>query len=129
MASLWSVEGEIAWAIEASKDGERWRFFGKAWAKPGESLLVHAAPRFVRFRRVDGDDEWCLPLDRTGDHPMTLLRLEEQEREDLWPATEHTGLPVLLPGGEEGRLLRFEHSSDGERWTWAVEFRGLRHPG
>ena len=123
------VEEEIAWAIEASKDGERWRFFGKAWAKPGESLLVHAAPRFLRFRKLDGDDEWCSPLERGGDHPMTLLRLEQQEREDLWPGTEHTGLPVLLPGGEEGRLLRFEHSSDGERWTWAVEFRGLRHPG
>lgn len=123
------MEGDIAWAIESSKDGERWRFFGKAWAQPGEALLVHAAPRFVRFRRLDGDEEWCTPLERGDDHPMTLLRLEEHEREDLWPGPEHTGLPVLLPGGEEGRLLRFEHSPDGERWTWAVEFRGLRHPG
>jgi hypothetical protein len=123
------VEGEIAWAVETSKDGERWRFFGKAWAKPGEALLVHALPRFVRFRKLDGEEEWCQPLERSGDEPMTLLHLEERRREDVWPEAEHTGLPVLLPGGEEGRLLRFEHSADGERWTWAVEFRGLRHPG
>lgn len=122
------MEGEIAWAVETSKDGERWRFFGKAWARPGEPLLVHGAPRFVRFRRLDRHEEWCQPLERSGDQPMTLFRLEDLQREDLWPGAEHTGLPVLLPGGEEGRLLRFEHTPDGERWTWAVEFRGLRHP-
>src|SRR5437899_598691 len=27
---------EDAWIIETSKDGERWRFFGKAWVWPGE---------------------------------------------------------------------------------------------
>ena len=127
--SLFLVEGEIAWAVETSKDGERWRYFGKAWAKPGEALLVHAVPRFVRFRRLDADAEWCEPLERNGDQPMTLLLLEKRRREEVWPGAEHSGLPVLLPGGEEGRLLRFEHSADGERWTWAVEFRGLRHPG
>jgi hypothetical protein len=119
------MEGEVAWAVEASKDGERWRFFGKAWLKPGEPLLVHALPRLVRFRRVD-DEGWCVPLERTGDHPMALLRLEDGTREELWPDDDHVGLPVLLPGGEEGRLLRFEHSAEGDRWTWALEFRGLR---
>jgi hypothetical protein len=123
------MEGEIAWAIETSRDGERWRFFGKAWAKPGEPLLAHAIPRYVRFRSIEGDEEWCTPLERSGDEPMTLLNLEERRREELWPGPEHAGLPVLLPGGEEGRLLHFEHSADGERWTWALEFRGLRHPG
>jgi hypothetical protein len=121
------VDGEIAWAVEVSKDGERWRFFGKAWTAPGEPLLVHALPRFVRFRRVDVE-AWSSPLERTGEEPMTLLDLDALARRELWPGPEHKGLPVLLPGGEEGRLLRFEHSEDGERWTWAVEFRGLRHP-
>jgi hypothetical protein len=119
------MEGEVAWAIEASKEGERWRFFGKAWLKPDEPLLVHALPRLVRFRRVDAEG-WCVPLERTGDQPMALLRLEDRTREELWPGDEHVGLPVLLPGGEEGRLLRFEHSAEGDRWTWALEFRGLR---
>ena len=59
---------------------------------------------------------------------MTLLDLVAGTRTELWPGEAHTGLPVLLPGGEEGRLLRFEHSADGERWTWALEFRGLRRP-
>jgi hypothetical protein len=122
------MEGEIAWAVETSKDGERWRFFGKAWAKPGEPVLLHGLPRFVRYRRLDPDGDWGPPLERSGDQPMTLLRLDEGVRSDLWPGPEHVGLPVLLPGGEEGRLLRFERSPEGDRWTWALEFRGLRHP-
>jgi hypothetical protein len=58
---------------------------------------------------------------------MSLIHPDDPRREDLWLGEEHVGLPVLLPGGEEGRLLRFEHSPDGERWTWALEFRGSRH--
>jgi len=122
------MEGEVAWAVETSKDGERWRFFGRAWTKPGEPLLLHGLPRFVRFRRVD-QHGWCEPLERSGDHPMTLLRLDAETREELWPGEEHVGLPVLLPGGEEGRLIRFEHSAGGDRWSWALEFRGLRESG
>ena len=123
------MEGEIAWAVETSKDRERWRFFGKAWAKPGEPVILHGAPRFVRVKRTDRESAWSAPLERTGDQPMSLIRPEHPSREDLWPGVEHLGLPVLLPGGEEGRLLRFEHSSDGERWTWALEFRGARRRG
>jgi hypothetical protein len=55
---------------------------------------------------------------------MTLLRMEAREREDLWPGQEHLGLPVLLPGGESGRLLRFERGADDATWTYALEFRG-----
>ena len=119
------MDDEIAWAVETSKDGERWRFFGKAWTKPGEPLLLHGLPRFVRYRRVD-QESWSEPLERTGDHPMALVDLDACRREELWPSSSHQGLPVLLPGGEEGRLLRFEHTPDGDRWTWAVEFRGTR---
>lgn len=121
------AEADIPWAVESSKDGESWRFFGKGWARPGEPLILHGAPRFLRFRRADRDGEWSEALERAGDHPMTLIDLGEVRREELWPGAGHIGLPVLLPGGEVGRLLRFEHSDDGERWTWALEFRGSRH--
>jgi hypothetical protein len=120
------VGEHIPWAVEISKDGERWRFFGKGWALPGEALLLHGVPRLVRYRRSDQDGDWSRPMDRTGDEPMTLLHLDEGIREDLWPGEEHVGLPVLLPGGETGRLLRFEHAADGSSWRWALEFRGSR---
>ena len=119
-----TVEAEIAWAVETSRDGERWHFFGKAWTRPGEPLLVHGLPRFVRYRRLDGDRPWSAPLERSGSAPLTLLRLDEQAREELWPGRQHAGLPVLLPPGEEGRLLRFERSSDGESFSLSLEFRG-----
>ena len=55
---------------------------------------------------------------------MTLLDLEAGVRRELWPTDEHVGLPVVLPGGEEGMLLRFEHAEDPTQWTYALEFRG-----
>lgn len=117
----------VPWAVESSKDGERWRFFGKGWTLPGEPLLVHGAPRFLRVRRLEPEQpEWSGPLERTGDHPIAFLDLEPAARTELWPTDEHVGLPVLLPGGEEGRLLRFAALDDGDRWTWALEFRGER---
>lgn len=118
---------EVAWVVETSRDGQRWRFFGKGWARPGEPLMLHGAPRFVRYRRADGEGSWCEPLERTGEEPMTLLLLEEHVRVELWPGEEHVGLPVLLPGGEEGRLLTFSRASDGTSWTYRLEFRGARH--
>jgi len=120
------VGEHIAWAVETSKDGDRWRLFGKGWTLPGEPLLLHAVPRFLRYRRADGNGGWSPALPRDGDEPMTLLRLEEGAREDLWPGKEHVGLPVLLPGGETGRLLRFEHAADGSTWVYTLEFRGAR---
>ncbi len=119
---------EECWAVETSKDGERWRFFGRAWKSPGEPVLLHAAPRFVRFRQLHPieDPEWSEPLEAEGDHPMTLVHMEKRARDHLWPGEEHVGLPVVLPGGEEGRLLRFEHAEDGSAWTYSLEFRGAR---
>jgi hypothetical protein len=57
---------------------------------------------------------------------MTLLDMEHRTRRELWPDDSHAGLPVLLPGGEIGRLLSFEHQDDPDRWTYSLEFRGER---
>ena len=117
----------IPWAVETSRDGEKWRFFGKGWTLPGESLLLHAVPRYLRYKRADENGStWCEPLERVGDEPMTMLRPDEGVREDLWPGPEHLGLPMLLPGGENGRLVAFEHAEDGSNWRYTLEFRGSR---
>ena len=91
-------------------------------------MLMHAPVRFVRFRQLlpREDPEWCAPLETGADLPITLVRMEDRVREDLWPREEHAGLPMLLPGGEVGRLIRFEHAPDGSSWSYALEFRGAR---
>lgn len=113
------------WAVETSRDGERWRAYGRAWKWPGEPLLLHAAPRFVRYRRLGPveDADRCEPLVGEAGTPMTLVRMEAHEREDVWPTEDHLGLPVLLPGGETGRLLAFEQG-EGGTWAYTLEFRG-----
>lgn len=117
----------LVWAVETSRDGDRWRFFGKAWTRPGEPLLIHGLPRFVRYRQVDPDRPWSRPLERTGDEPLARIELEVGSRQEIWPEPSDAGLPVLLPPAEEGRLIRFQRSGDSESWTWVVEFRGRRH--
>jgi hypothetical protein len=119
---------EESWAVETSKDGEKWRFLGKAWKSPGEPVLLHVSVPFVRYRRLlpAESEGWSEPLQTEGALPMTLIRMEEGAREDLWPSGEHLGLPMLLPGGESGRLQRFEHAPDGSSWTYTLEFRGAR---
>jgi hypothetical protein len=119
---------EECWAVETSRDGERWRFFGKAWKSPGEAVLLHPSIRFVRFRRLlpVEDPNWCDPVEGTGEMPVTLMRMEDRHREDLWPGPEHVGLPMLLAGGEVGRLREFEHTADGSSWRYVLEFRGAR---
>ena len=117
---------EECWAVETSKDGEKWRFFGKAWKSPGEPVLMHARVRYLRFRQLvplEGAD-WCSPLETGGETPMCIVGMESETREDVWPGDEHVGLPMLLPGGEVGRLKGFEHAADGSTWRYTLEFRG-----
>lgn len=122
------IGNEEAWAVETSRDGAKWRPLGKAWKSPGEPVLMHVSVRYVRFRRLipTEDPQWSEPLETEGALPMTLVRMEDHGREDLWPDDSHLGLPMLLPGGETGRLQRFEHAPDGSSWTYALEFRGAR---
>ena len=112
-----------SWAIETSPDGQKWRAMGTAWTYPDEPLLVHAASKFLRFRSTESQ-EWVGPLERTGFECMAFIDLIEHTRRDLFPGDEHLGLPVFLPGGEAGRLLRFEVAPDGYSWTYALEFKG-----
>lgn len=123
------MDTHLAWAVETSRDGESWRFLGKAYTNPGEPLLIHGLPQFVRYRRLDPDGPWSAPLERNGNQPLALIDLEAATRTEIWPDQAQAGVPVLLPPGEVGRLLRFERSEDGELFTWAVEFRGKRRQG
>jgi hypothetical protein len=103
---------------------------GTAWTFTGEPLIVHAAGRFLRYRPVEDEsgDAWVGPLERTGGACMALLDLGAGTRTEIWPEAQHLGLPVFLPGGEAGRLLRFERSDDGWSWRYALEFEGETPP-
>lgn len=94
-------------------------------------VLVHAAPARLTVR-VTADDDTVVArgeADRDGDYsPVTLLELTDgrPRRTEVWPDESHVGLPVLLPGGEVGVLLRWEHAPDRTWWRWAVEFSNHR---
>ncbi|SDD10124.1 hypothetical protein SAMN05660690_3388 [Geodermatophilus telluris] len=94
-------------------------------------VLAHAAPARLTVR-VTADDDTVVArgeTDRDGEHsPVTLLELTDGglRRTEVWPDDGHLGLPVLLPGGEVGVLLRREHAPDRSWWRWVVEFSDHR---
>src|SRR5689334_6865995 len=91
-----------------------------------DRLLVHAAGDVISVevhddagkRVAQGTD-----LSRTVDSPICLLtrRGHSIRREDVWPAAEHIGLPVLLPGGEVGVLKSWWNADDRKEWRWQIE--------
>lgn len=94
-------------------------------------LLVHAAPETLDVAVRGGDDQLLARgtgLKRTAERPMARLTLRDGQvaREDLWPAAEDIGRPVILPGGEVGMLLAWWNAEDGSEWRWQVEFYNHR---
>jgi len=94
-------------------------------------LLDHAAPETLDVV-VRGDDGQELAqgrrLVRTDEKPIARLTLRDGQiaREDLWPADDDIGRPVILPGGEIGLLLGWWNAADGSAWRWQVEFYNHR---
>lgn len=94
-------------------------------------LLVHAAPETLDVV-VRGDDGQVLAqgrrLVRTDEKPIARLTLRDGQiaREDLWPADDDIGRPVILPGGEIGILPGWWNAADGSAWRWQVEFYNHR---
>jgi hypothetical protein len=94
-------------------------------------LLVHAAPDTLDVA-VRGDDGRVLAqgrgLARTAERPIARLIVHDGliAREDLWPADDDIGRPVILPGGEVGILLGWWNAADGSEWRWQVEFYNHR---
>jgi hypothetical protein len=90
-------------------------------------LLVHAAPPHLDVAVRDDAGRLLAEgkgLQQTADCPMARLTVHSDriEREDLWPAPEDLGRPVILPGGEVGFLLQWWNAADGSEWRWQVEF-------
>ena len=105
--------------------------FARGCLDPTNVLLVHAPPPVltVEVRSEDGRRLAYTPdLPQTVDRPIArLLRWGEQiSREDLWPTESDLGQPVVLPGGEVGRLISWGNEEDGSEWRWQVEFYNHR---
>ena len=96
-------------------------------AAAGERLLVHAAPPRldVTVRGTDGSiraEGTGLARGQPGPMSFLVRRDGRITLEDGWPAAEHLGMVVILPGGEAGVLREWWHAEDRSAWRWSVEF-------
>ena len=101
--------------------------FARSKIDAAGEVLVHSAPPSLEVIVTDGDGRRIAHgknLARTCEAPMCRLTRRDGEiaREDLWPAEQHVGAVVLLPGGEAGHLLEWQHAPDHSEWRWRVEF-------
>ena len=116
------------WSIRSGDGAMNGLEFARATTAGGLTrVLVHAAPARMEVEVRAADDSLVArgSAERDGAYlPMTLLELGDGgvRRSEVWPGEEHTGLPVLLSGGEAGTLLRWQHAADHSWWRWAVEF-------
>ncbi|HZC76608.1 MAG TPA: hypothetical protein VE258_02600, partial [Ktedonobacterales bacterium] len=82
-----------------------------------DMLLVHAAPQKLTVEVVDERGVRVARgqnLPRTSDTPIARLRRagDTVTRADIWPSEADYGVPVLLAGGEVGRLTAWWNAPD-----------------
>jgi hypothetical protein len=89
-------------------------------------MLAHALPERVDIWIVDDDGRIVAEangLSGGASTPMSRLVVDDGtiSRENVWPAAEDLGLPVILPGGEIGILTSWWNAEDGSEWRWSIE--------
>jgi hypothetical protein len=115
------------WGIWYPKAGATGLLLGRGMLETTQTVLIHAAPDVITVEVDDLDGNRVATgeeLSRTGDSPICRLRRENGNvvRDDSWPTEEYLTTPVMLPGGEVGRLQSWWHSPDRKEWRWQVEF-------
>jgi hypothetical protein len=105
--------------------------FARGRLNATRQMLVHAAPETLRVEVRDDAGTLLASGDglaRTQESPIARLVVEGDRvrREDCWPIEIDHGLPVILPGGEVGILVRWWNSPARDEWRWSVEFYNHR---
>ena len=122
------------WAVWYPRAAATGLLLGRGMLDETENLLLHAAPEVITVEVTDVEGHrlaYGKDLKRTQDTPMCHLRRDGSGvvREDFWPGPEDNGLPVMLAGGEVGKLAGWWHSDDRKEWRWRVEFyNSMRSP-
>jgi hypothetical protein len=125
-------EGVETWEVWYPKAASTGLLHARGRLNAADVLLVHAAPDVLTAEVRDRDGRrvaFGQDLPRTLESPMCRLRKKgfAIEREDIWPAAEDIGRPVLLPGGEVGILLSWWNAPDHREWRWQIElYNSLR---
>ena len=102
--------------------------FARGKLDPTDVLWAHAVPETLAVTVRDADERVVArgeSLQRQGERfPLTRLSRhgDQIRREDRWPTDVDLGAPVILPGGEVGRLRAWWNADDGNEWRWSVEF-------
>jgi hypothetical protein len=116
------------WYPDAAAQG---LFLARGRMESVDVALAHAVPDSLTIEVHDDAGQLVArseSLPRTADTPIARLTIDGGgiAREDIWPGDSDIGLPVILPGGEIGILLKWWSREDEQEWRWSVEFYNHR---
>ncbi|HLH62390.1 MAG TPA: hypothetical protein VKV20_11960 [Ktedonobacteraceae bacterium] len=105
--------------------------FARGRMDPTGTIIVHATPEKLDVEVRDTGGKVIARgenLTRTADTPMARLRIEGNKitREDIWPAESDYGTPVIVAGGEVGKLRLWWNDAEHQEWRWSLEFYNHR---
>jgi hypothetical protein len=120
------------WAIWYPRAAATGLLLGRGFLDSTEALMFHAAPDIITVEVCDTEGSrvaYGQDLERTQETPMCRFRRVGDRiiREDFWPQESDLGRPVMLTGGEVGKLTAWWHSADRKEWRWQVEFYNSTH--
>ena len=118
-----SMEKWEVWYPNAAATG---LLFGRGDLDATEVLLVHAVPDVITVEVRDEDGRrvaYAADLQRTQPSPICRLTRngDTVSREDIWPTELDYELPLLVSGGEVGRLKAWWNATDRKEWRWSIE--------
>src|SRR5438094_7252554 len=115
------------WELRNPDGGSTGLEFARGTSAPTDRMLVHSLPERVDVEVRDEEGNLVAQahdLRHDAVTPMSRLSLHDGtiDRENVWPAPDDIGLPVILPGGEVGILQAWWNAADEKEWRWTVEF-------
>ncbi len=121
----------VIWDLWIEDVGNTGISFARGGLDPTDRLWVHAAPvkLSVEVRDAAGSRlAYGSGLKRTEESPMALLEIDGDRitRKDAWPQAADMGTPVILPGGEVGRLQAWWNDPGHQEWRWSIELYNRR---
>jgi hypothetical protein len=119
------------WTLWIPDAGATGIWFARARLDPTDTVLAHALPPQLTVEVHDSQGNRVARgshLAATTDSPIARLRREGDRvtREDIWPVPADYDTPVILSGGEVGRLKQWWHAPDHSAWRWTIELYNHR---
>ena len=125
------VKEQQVWDLWIPDVGATGISFARGRLDATDVIIVHASPEKLNVEVRDRQGNVLARgenLPRTTNSPMARLSRQGNEitREDIWPTGADYGSPVIVAGGEVGKLQEWWNDEEQQQWRWSLQFYNHR---